>query len=162
MKKGFIVVAALVFSLVFSLYVAGPAAAASPKPPATACFTFSDEGYVFNFLLVTKAAGGTIAMKTTKYKAYSVTGALSIDGSNAVPIFGSATAYTNTSGDNLFRFNVSGTVTSLALLNFSARGNWNLTDQTGETYALVTSTSGTLGFSGTLTMIPCDSFDFAP
>jgi len=92
MKKAFIVVAAIVFSLVFSIYVAGPAAAASVKPPATVCFTFSDEGYDFNFLLVTKAASGTIAMKTTKYKAYSVTGALSIDGSNAVPIFGSATA----------------------------------------------------------------------
>ena len=163
MKKAFIVIAALVFSLVSSIYVVGPAAAVSPKPPATACFTFSDGGYVFNFLLTTKAASGNITMQTRKFKAYSVTGALSIDGSDAVPVFGSAAVYTSTTGDDIFKFNVSGTVYNsyVGVYNFSGRGNWNLTKGTGDTHAMVTTTSGSTVYSGPLTMIPCNSFDFA-
>jgi len=166
MKKGFIVVAALVFSLVFSLYVAGPAAAASPKPPATACFTFSYGPFVFNALVATKAASGNITMKTTKYKSYSVTGALSINGSDAVPVFGSGTVVTNTSGDNIFKFNISGTginsSQSADVLNFNARGQWNLTDQTGTAHAILMNINDVAEFTGDLSMIPCDSFDFAP
>ncbi len=156
-------VAFVVTALISSLTFTESCIAAVAKPPAAVCFTFTDEGFVFNFLLTTKAESGNIAMQSRTFKAYSVTGALSIDGSDAVPISGAATAYTNGDGDDIVKFNVAGTVVSsfFGVYGLNGRVNWNATQEVGQANAIAATKNGNVEFSGPLTLIPCKSFDFA-
>lgn len=162
MKKTLLIIAAVCFSFCVT---DSTLAASSPRgkiPGGTACFTFTDKGYDFKFLVVTKSATPRVRMQTKPYKGYSVVGALSISDSDAVPIAGSGAVCKNSNDENVFKFNISGTVYNLFLGThaFNGRGSWNLSTNTGEAHALVNTATGATEYSGELTMIPCNNFDF--
>ncbi len=60
-------------------------------------------------------------------------------------------------------YQVSGTVYNwfVGVYGLNGRVRWNMTQGTGDANAIALTKDGNTEFSGTLTMIPCKSFDFA-
>ncbi len=127
MKK--IIPALLVF--VVSLSLAGVAIAASPKPPATICFSTVENQFGSQFFLLIKPMGN-IKMPGGPMKFYSIQG-MYIDSINATG--GVAVSGSGYMDGSFFRFSINVTYTWQGNAGFlQADGYWDVDTKTGPVY----------------------------
>jgi hypothetical protein len=113
----------LVFLL--SFFLVGSAVAATPKPPAIACFKWDTMG--FATMISTKVATKTIQTATSSVKFYSVIGETLPIGGSGFPVVGSG----HMNGD-VFHFSFSGSIGNAAsFYTLTAEGKWNTSTASG-------------------------------
>lgn len=124
MKK--ILLTILIFVASFSL--AGAAIAASPKPPATICFSTMENQFGSVFFLLIKPMGN-IKLPAGPLKFYSIQG-MYIDSINATG--GAAVSGSGYMDGPVFRFSLNVTYTWQGDAGFfQADGNWYVNEKTG-------------------------------